>query len=590
MPQHNLAMALPTQWTHKIAASEHSFNTWDGTNLFYRAWHPGFVRDKALILFHGGHEHSGRFQDLVEKLDLEDTSVFAWDGRGHGRSPGERGYAHHFRNLVRDADAFVRDVSETYDIPMRNIAVLGHSVGSVIVTTWLHDYAPNIRGAVLGSPAFQVKLYVPFALPALRLLQRFRPDAYVNSYVRPGMLTHDRGEVRARHQDPLISPKIAVRVLTSLFDTADRVVKGAGSITIPILLLSASSDYVVRRKAHRTFFENLGSTHKEMQVYNGFFHEVFHEKDRHIPIECAKKFIEKLYGLDARTTGENSALEPHPGELSRSLPWSNPKKYYYGITRGLLQTVGRLSTGIRLGWRAGFDSGRMLDYVYENQPQGWTPLGRWIDRLYLNSSGWRGIRERGRNLRQSLEQTIGTLRNEGKPAHVLDVAAGPGRYLLDTLESLDDPQVSALCRDMDEQSLTKGRQLAESRCIRSVRFEKGDAFDPDSFARLDRRPNVVVVSGLYELFDDNHMILRSLRAIHRTLTDDGFLIYTNQPHHPQLELIARTLINRDKQPWVMRPRSQTEMNRLVRDAGFEPMNMLIDDDGIFSVTVAVRRS
>lgn len=590
MPQHNLAMALPTQWTHKIVASEHSFNTWDGTNLFYRAWHPGFVRDKALILFHGGHEHSGRFQDLVEKLDLEDTSVFAWDGRGHGRSPGERGYAHHFRDLVRDADAFVRHVSETYDILMRNIAVLGHSVGSVIVTTWLHDYAPDIRGAVLGSPAFQVKLYVPFALPALRLLQRFRTDAYVNSYVRPAMLTHDRDEARARRQDPLISPKIAVRVLTSLFDTADRVVKGAGSITIPILLLSASSDYVVRRKAHRTFFENLGSTHKEMQVYNGFFHEVFHEKDRHVPIERAKKFIEKLYGLDARTTGENSALEPHPGELSRSLPWSNPKKYYYGITRGLLQTVGRLSTGIRLGWRAGFDSGRMLDYVYENQPQGWTPLGRWIDRLYLNSSGWRGIRERGGNLRQSLEQMIGTLRNEGKPAHVLDVAAGPGRYLLDTLESLDDPQVSALCRDMDEQSLTKGRQLAESRCIRSVLFEKGDAFDPDSFARFDPRPNVVVVSGLYELFDDNHMILRSLRAIHRTLTDDGFLIYTNQPHHPQLELIARTLINRDKQPWVMRPRSQTEMNRLVRDAGFEPMNMLIDDGGIFSVTVAVRRS
>ena len=49
---------------------------------------------------------------------------------------------------------------------------------------------------------------------------------------------------------------------------------------------------------------------------------------------------------------------------------------------------------MRLGHETGFDSGSTLDYVYRNQPAGTGPLGRLIDRQYLESIGWRGIRQR----------------------------------------------------------------------------------------------------------------------------------------------------------------------------------------------------
>ena len=65
--------------------------SWDGAELFYRAWIPREATDKAVLLFHRGHEHSGRWQETVEALHLDDVAVFAWDARGHGRSPGERG-------------------------------------------------------------------------------------------------------------------------------------------------------------------------------------------------------------------------------------------------------------------------------------------------------------------------------------------------------------------------------------------------------------------------------------------------------------------------------------------------------------------
>ena len=69
----------------------------------------------------------------------------------------------------------------------------------------------------------------------------------------------------------------------------------------------------------------------------------------------------------------------------------------------------------------------------------------------------------------------------------------------------------------------------------------------------------------------------------------GYLIYTGQPWHPQLEMIARALTShRDGQAWVMRRRSQQELDQLVAAAGFEKLEQRIDEWGIFTVSVARR--
>jgi alpha-beta hydrolase superfamily lysophospholipase len=57
--------------------SEQFLTLRDGTELFYRAWLPEKSANKALLLFHRGHEHSGRWQETVTALGLEDVAVFA---------------------------------------------------------------------------------------------------------------------------------------------------------------------------------------------------------------------------------------------------------------------------------------------------------------------------------------------------------------------------------------------------------------------------------------------------------------------------------------------------------------------------------
>jgi hypothetical protein len=57
----------------------------------------------------------------------------------------------------------------------------------------------------------------------------------------------------------------------------------------------------------------------------------------------------------------------------------------------------------------------------------------------------------------------------------------------------------------------------------------------------------------------------------------GWLVYTGQPWHPQLEMIARTLTShRAGAAWIMRRRSQAEMDELVESAGFVKVEQRID--------------
>lgn len=574
-----------------LQPSEHSMTTWDGVKLFYRAWQPPTPNKKALILVHRGHEHSGRFQEVVDDLALEDVSIFAWDARGHGRSPGERGYAESFSCLVKDLDTFVRFISKEYDIPMENIVLMAHSVGSVIVSAWVHDYAPPIRAMVLGCPAFRVKLYVPFALPCLRLSQTFKSKAFIQSYVKARMLTHDRDQADNYMADPLITRAIAVNILIGLYDTSTRLLKDAGAIQVPTLLLSAGSDWVVKLSAQRRFFDGLSSAIKEMHVYPGFYHDIFHEKDRHQPITKAREFILRAFEQPpARQSllraDQEGFTKREYEQLSRPLPLLCPRRLSFTVFKLMLRTFGKLSRGIRLGWRTGFDSGESLDYVYENRLRGTTPLGRILDRQYLNSVGWRGIRQRKANLEKALRATIDEVSLTRNPVRLVDIASGPGRYLLETLQKISDIEISAVLRDRAPGSLKAGRDLARWLNVPNVTYAQGDAFDPQSLASIFPRPNIAIASGLYELFPDNQMVLTSLRGLNQALQDGGFLLYTNQPWHPQVEMIARVLTNRDGRPWVMRRRIQAEMDELVRAAGFQKLSMEIDDAGIFTVSVA----
>ena len=213
---------------------EHFFTSSDNTALFYRHWpalQPG--AKKVIVLFHRGHEHSGRLQHLVDELAMPDTVFYAWDARGHGQTSGPRGYSPSLARSVQDVDEFVRFAASDSQVGLDEVVVIAQSVGAVLVATWVHNYAPAIRGLVLASPAFKVKLYVPLARPALALWHRLRGLFFINSYVKGRYLTHDRQRVASFNNDPLITRAIAVNILLDLYKTSERIIRDAAVITPP---------------------------------------------------------------------------------------------------------------------------------------------------------------------------------------------------------------------------------------------------------------------------------------------------------------------------------------------------------------------
>jgi hypothetical protein len=172
---------------------------------------------------------------------------------------------------------------------------------------------------------------------------------------------------------------------------------------------------------------------------------------------------------------------------------------------------------------------------------------------------------------------------------LLDIAAGHGRYVLDALAYAPRPE-AILLRDFNDLNVQQGQALIAQRGLADIaRFEKGDAFDRGSLAAITPRATIGIVSGLYELFPDNDPVAASLAGLHDAMEAGGYLLYTGQPWHPQLEMIARALTShREGQAWVMRRRTQAEMDQLVREAGFEKITQRIDEWGIFSVSLARR--
>ena len=389
------------------SAQQHTFMSHDDTALAYQHWPAEKQNDvkKAIILLHRGHEHSGRMAHLVSELQLPDFDFFAWDARGHGQSPGLRGDAPSFSACVKDIQYFVQHIEATYNIASTNIAVIGQSVGAVLAATWVHDYAPKIRALCLASPAFDIKLYVPFAKTGLTVLSKLKGNFFITSYVKANMLTHDAERAKTYDTDPQIAKAISVRMLLGLYAASERIVNDAQNIFVPTQVLCSGSDLDVQRKPQLQFYQKLPHPRKEFHVLEGFYHDTLGEKDRHIAVEKVRRFILQSFAeayqapdvLNADKIGSSCATAE---QLSSTLPASSIKNLFWQLTKRNLKLGAKISQGLKIGEATGYDSGSTLDFVYRNQSESKNILGNLIDQQYLNAIGWRGIRVRKQHIEQ----------------------------------------------------------------------------------------------------------------------------------------------------------------------------------------------
>ncbi len=565
------------------------FETFDGEKLFYREWqHDEKDNGKILLLLHRGHEHSERLSTLAEKKEFAGYKIFSYDNRGHGHTKVAPAYE--FMDLVRDLNAFVSFVCEKEGKTPEDIFIIANSVAGVVASTWVHDYAPNIQGMALVAPAFKIKLYFPCAKEFLKMAIHFKPELNIKSYVKSRFLTHDVNQQILYDQDKLITPNIPAKQLTTLLDTGIRVVDDAHLIAVPTLVLSATSDYVVDSEIQGDFYANLSSPLKKFVKLDGFYHAIIHEVENQKAIDEIADFMKEC-SKQKSTKTKNKLLvdemikytqKEHDKIAYGSLPMC--RKLNYLVQRKMMHTLGHMSDGMSIGLKYGFDSGVTLDYVYKNEPNGKNGFGKLVDKNYLNSIGWKGIRQRKINLIESIKTKISSLQAENKKVKILDIAGGPARYLIEIADEYKDVEIQV--RDYQIQNVEEGRELAKNRNLDNITYKQSDAFNPENYNKDEYEPNIVIISGVFELFSDNKLIQNAIDGVCSIMSDDSFLIYTGQPWHPQLEQIANVLGNHQDEKWIMRRRSQYELDSIFHTSGFVKENMLIDNWGIFTVSSA----
>ncbi|MEG2301200.1 MAG: class I SAM-dependent methyltransferase family protein, partial [Acinetobacter sp.] len=172
------------------------------------------------------------------------------------------------------------------------------------------------------------------------------------------------------------------------------------------------------------------------------------------------------------------------------------KNAFWELTKKNLKIGSHLSKGLKIGEDTGYDSGSTLDFVYRNQTESSNPIGKIIDRQYLNAIGWRGIRVRKQNIEHLVQKYADILIKKRKPLRIMDIASGHGRYILDAVTQLPKHPDSILLRDYSDINVQAGQKMIAERGLSDItEFVQADAFDTQSLASVKPKPSLAVVSG-----------------------------------------------------------------------------------------------
>ena len=141
---------------------EGTFQGWGGLNLYYQRWLPQQPVQAVVGIVHGLGGHSGLFKNVVQCLVPQGYGIYGLDLRGHGRSPGQRGYIGRWQEFREDVNHFLQLIQSHH--PGVPCFIWGHSLGGVIALDYALHHGEKLQGVIVTAPALG-----PVGIPRLRM-------------------------------------------------------------------------------------------------------------------------------------------------------------------------------------------------------------------------------------------------------------------------------------------------------------------------------------------------------------------------------------------------------------------------------------
>ncbi len=250
---------------------ESTFKGSGGLDLFYQSWLPDRPARAVVVIVHGHGEHSGRYANVVAQLVPQGFAIYALDHRGHGRSPGQRGYANSMAEFRGDVGALVQLAAAAH--PGLPLFIFGHSLGGLIGLDYILHHPEGLRGAVISAPAVGQVGVAPILLAVGRVLSRVWPTFSMSAGLDVNAISRDPQAVAAYQNDPLVHGLGTARLATAVMDTAVWCQANAHTLQLPLLMIHGAADTITSPADSRRFFDNAASPDKTYIAYDGGYHE-----------------------------------------------------------------------------------------------------------------------------------------------------------------------------------------------------------------------------------------------------------------------------------------------------------------------------
>ncbi|MGH8936169.1 MAG: lysophospholipase [Acidimicrobiia bacterium] len=256
--------------------------------LLFRRWyspHPW----AAVVMVHGLSEHSGRYRHVGAALAEQGLDTFAFDLVGHGISDGARTYVETFADYHRDVEAILSEARSTR-LP---VALLGHSLGGLIILDYVLSGRPAADLVMLSAPALDAR--VPgWKREAARVLSRIAPRLRIPNGIRGEQLSRDPSVGEAYFADPLVTTQTTTRLAAEMLAAMRRVQSRLSRLTLPTFVIHGGADTVVPPETSASLgeFPNV-----ERILYPALRHEVLNEPEGEQVLSLAVTWLREQLGV-----------------------------------------------------------------------------------------------------------------------------------------------------------------------------------------------------------------------------------------------------------------------------------------------------
>ena len=259
--------------------TENWFENAQGEKLYERRLMAAENACANIVLLHGYGDHCARYEWVMQQFYDAGMSVYAYDQRGHGRSPGRRAYIHRFEDFLDDLDVFLTHIAP--ELSPAPLFIMGHSMGGMALARYAQTRDVRARGLIFSSPFLAFSDDVPKFLVALGpYIAKIAPWLPVGGVDNAG-LSRDPAIKEAADNDPLayhgrVAAKTGAefhRMITTIHGEMDR-------ITTPMLVLHGKADHVVSPSGSERLHKKAGAHDKTLRLHEDGYHELYNDLDK----------------------------------------------------------------------------------------------------------------------------------------------------------------------------------------------------------------------------------------------------------------------------------------------------------------------